>query len=234
MAISSSNGVLNGGLPRFSGLEDTKCRHGMAPICVYLIGRYSPQPAGRRAKGALVMLFGQGQRQAAARTIARTPLGATLLGTAALLFCLATENPAYAASLNQDVNSPASSPVQFINPAAPQPIVPPPKATAARPRSSGPASPAKAASPPQTTAADTAAVVNKLLAPRQSDPNVPLPQENLAEVQVENAPLSGPRVYGRDESGNGIMGAILGLRIPIPADRGASSASSTSGVKSAP
>ena len=193
-----------------------------------------PNPQDELAKGALVMSFGRWMRQVEARRVPGTPARTARLGAMALACCLALGDFAYAASLNQDVNSPAPSPTQFINPAAPQPIVPPPKAQAARPRSPGPAGPAKPASPPQTTPADTAAVVNKLLAPRQSDPNVPLPQENLAEGPVENAPLSGPRVYGRDESGNGVMGAILGLRIPIPADRGASTAPSTSGVKAAP
>jgi hypothetical protein len=194
----------------------------------------SQNPQNELAKGALVMLFGRRMRPVEASRVSRAAGRTTRLGATTLVCCLALADFAYAASLNQDVNSPAPSPAQFINPAAPQPIVPPPKAQAARPRGTSPAGPAKVASPPQTTPADTAAVVNKLLAPRQSDPNVPLPQENLAEGPVENAPLSGPRVYGRDESGNGIMGAILGLRIPIPADRGASAAPSTSGVKSTP
>jgi hypothetical protein len=185
----------------------------------------SPRQSGRKAKDASEMLFGRGIGRVTARTA-----GATVL-TAAVLFCaLATADSAYAASLKQDVNSPVPQSATFINPAAPQPIVPPAAAPAARA-----AGKAKTPAPsPQVTPADTAAVVNKMLAPRQSDPNVPLPQENLAEAPVENAPLTGPRVYGRDESGNGVMGAILGLRIPIPADRSASAASSTSSTKTSP
>ena len=172
------------------------------------------------------MLFVRAMRQAAATVTART----TVLGAAALACCLAPTSFAYAASLKQDVNSPFTESTQFTNPAAPQPIVPPAAAAAARNTGKAKAPP----SLPKTTPADTAATVNKLLAPRQSDPNVPLPQENLAEIPSQDEALRGPRLYGHDESGNGVVGAVLGLRIPIPADRGASATPSTSGAKPAP
>ena len=61
-------------------------------------------------------------------------------------------------------------------------------------------------------------IVNKALNPGASDPNVPLPRADLSdgagnEPQASNA----PRIFGRGEDGGG----VLGLRVPIPADRNA-------------
>jgi hypothetical protein len=60
--------------------------------------------------------------------------------------------------------------------------------------------------------------VGKLLAERStsSDPDVPLPQRNLVVPEPAFVPLAGPRIYGRGEEGS----VVLGLKIPIPADRG--------------
>ena len=60
--------------------------------------------------------------------------------------------------------------------------------------------------------------VGKLLAERStsSDPDVPLPQRDLTVPEPAYVPLAGPRIYGRGEEGS----VVLGLKIPIPADRG--------------
>src|SRR4051812_44752234 len=66
-----------------------------------------------------------------------------------------------------------------------------------------------------------AELVGKLLSEQSgpSDPDVPLPQRGLSRVQEPPAstPLSGPQVFGRREDGGG----VFGLKIPIPANRGA-------------
>ena len=61
-------------------------------------------------------------------------------------------------------------------------------------------------------------LVSKLLTERStsSDPDVPLPQRNLTVPEPAFVPLAGPRIYGRGEEGS----VMLGLKIPIPADRG--------------
>ena len=61
-------------------------------------------------------------------------------------------------------------------------------------------------------------IVNRSINPGASDPNVPLPRADLSdgagnEPQASNA----PRIFGRGEDGGG----VLGLRVPIPADRNA-------------
>jgi len=71
-----------------------------------------------------------------------------------------------------------------------------------------------------TDAPSGAERVGKLLAERStsSDPDVPLPQRDLVAPEQRYAPLAGPRVYGRGEEGS----VVLGLKFPIPADRGSS------------
>jgi len=61
-------------------------------------------------------------------------------------------------------------------------------------------------------------LVGKLLTERStsSDPDIPLPQRNLTAPEPAFMPLTGPRIYGRGEEGS----VVLGLKIPIPADRG--------------
>lgn len=61
-------------------------------------------------------------------------------------------------------------------------------------------------------------VVNKLLSPGPSDPNVPLPRADLAGQTAESEPSKKPQIFGRGEDGGG----VFGLRVPIPADRNAS------------
>ena len=59
-------------------------------------------------------------------------------------------------------------------------------------------------------------IVNKSINPGASDPNVPLPRADLPDVAGNEPPASNsPRIFGRGEDG----GAVLGLRVPIPADR---------------
>ena len=64
-------------------------------------------------------------------------------------------------------------------------------------------------------------IVNKAINPGASDPNVPLPRANLSDG-AGNEPQAGtgPRIFGRSEDGGG----VLGLRLPIPADRNAAGA----------
>jgi hypothetical protein len=72
-------------------------------------------------------------------------------------------------------------------------------------------------------------IVNKVLNPGASDPNVPLPRADLSDAagnEPSTASSSGPRIFGREEDG----GAVLGLRIPIPADRNASGATARYGM----
>jgi hypothetical protein len=71
-------------------------------------------------------------------------------------------------------------------------------------------------------------IVNKSINPGASDPNVPLPRADLSdgagpEPQTSS---SAPRIYGRGEEG----GAVLGLRVPIPADRNAAGATARYGA----
>jgi len=71
-------------------------------------------------------------------------------------------------------------------------------------------------------------IVNKALNPGASDPNVPLPRADLSDGSGNEPSTAGggPRVYGRGEDG----GAVLGLRVPIPADRNASGATARYGA----
>jgi hypothetical protein len=60
-------------------------------------------------------------------------------------------------------------------------------------------------------------LVNKALNPgRSSNPDVPLPHPDLAgPAAKESDTVIAPQIYGRQEQGGG----VLGLRVPIPADR---------------
>jgi hypothetical protein len=72
-------------------------------------------------------------------------------------------------------------------------------------------------------------IVNKALNPGASDPNVPLPRADLADGSGNESSTtagSSPRIYGRGEDG----GAVLGLRVPIPADRSALGATARYGA----
>ena len=67
-------------------------------------------------------------------------------------------------------------------------------------------------------------IVNKAINPGASDPNVPLPRADLPDAlpSEPSTDSSSPRIYGRREEG----GAVLGLRVAIPADRGLPGAAS--------
>ena len=116
--------------------------------------------------------------------------------------------------------SPLSPPVVSTPAAVPAPV--------ARPRA---AAPAASKTPPRSslttieTPANGAEIVGKMLAPGASDPDVPLPHPDLAE-RHDSAPesLSGPKLYGRGETGGG----IIGLRVPIPVDRNSGTAATRS------
>ena len=62
----------------------------------------------------------------------------------------------------------------------------------------------------------SADIVNKALNPGPSNPDVPLPHPGLA-TSADSQPgvIGGPQIFGRQEQGGG----VLGLRVPIPADR---------------
>jgi hypothetical protein len=79
------------------------------------------------------------------------------------------------------------------------------------------AAPSAAVKAPEPSGAE---VVGKLLREQDgpSDPDVPLPQRGLGATQSPaSTPLPGPQVFGRREDGGG----VFGLKIPIPASRGA-------------
>jgi hypothetical protein len=104
----------------------------------------------------------------------------------------------YAADLNQILKSPTPL---VVTQAAP------PKGAKAVPQASPVA--------PNATGAE---IVGKLLSNPPSDPDVPLPQGNLATRPQADGPPDHPTIFGRPEEGGG----VFGLKIPIPADRGAS------------
>lgn len=65
-------------------------------------------------------------------------------------------------------------------------------------------------------------LINRALNPGASNPDVPLPRADLPKPPSPGQPLfSGGHMYGRTEQG----GTMLGYRMPIPADRSGSSAS---------
>jgi len=64
--------------------------------------------------------------------------------------------------------------------------------------------------------------INRALNPGASNPDVPLPRADLPKPPSPGQPLfTGPHMYGRSEQG----GTMLGYRMPIPADRSGSAAS---------
>ena len=102
------------------------------------------------------------------------------------------------------------------------PIVADPPPAAAKPRDwalSPPQKrgPAKIAATPIAPQPSAAEIVGNLLAPKASDPDVPLPQPGLAVAPPAEEPPAGARIFGRSEDG----GEVLGVRIPIPASGGA-------------
>ena len=75
-------------------------------------------------------------------------------------------------------------------------------------------------------------ILNKSLNPGgSSDPDVPLPHPDLANVGPAGAARgTGAQLYGRQEEGGG----VLGLRMPIPVDRGSQTTRSSSPSPAAP
>jgi hypothetical protein len=129
---------------------------------------------------------------------------------------LTMSHASYASSFNQSLRSPEALAAENHASTAPQAIVSQPVQQQFA-QATKIVAPSPALSNSHPSAVDTANTVNKLLAPRQADPNVPLPQEDLAQSPSDDAPLTAPRLYGRNESANGVLGGVLGLRIPIPA-----------------
>ena len=65
-------------------------------------------------------------------------------------------------------------------------------------------------------------LINRALNPGASNPDVPLPRADLPKPSSPGQPLfSGGHMYGRSEQG----GTMLGYRVPIPADRSGTAAS---------
>jgi len=82
-----------------------------------------------------------------------------------------------------------------------------------------PARSAPKATPIQPTRTG-AEIVGNLLTPGPSDPDVPLPSPALKDDVGGGRSPTGPRIYGREETG----GAVFGLRFPIPVPGGAAKA----------
>src|SRR5262245_27002424 len=84
-----------------------------------------------------------------------------------------------------------------------------------------------APNPVTERAPSSADIVNKLLHPGPSDPNVPLPRADLDATSRAVEPAgNGLQLYGRGEQGGG----VLGLRLPIPVERGAPDGNTRYGV----
>jgi hypothetical protein len=66
--------------------------------------------------------------------------------------------------------------------------------------------------------------VNKALNPGPSNPDVPLPQDLANSGSGRLDASSAPQIYGRQEEGGG----VLGLKMPIPANRSAPTAGTRS------
>ncbi len=110
--------------------------------------------------------------------------------------------------------------------ADPVAAVPPAPVPAAKPKP-----PARSPAPtraiviaPAQAAPTGAEIVGKSLSQGPSDPNVPMPHPNLAEMSAESTTAGRTRLFGRTDSGDGILdirGGVFGLTVPIPADRNA-------------
>jgi hypothetical protein len=119
----------------------------------------------------------------------------------------------YAATLNQNLVSVGNLPVVVdLEGSLPVRAMTRPQLQAqAKTKAAQPA----AAIAPAPSSAD---IVNKLLSPGPSDPNVPLPRADLAGQTAESGSSKKPQIFGRGEDGGG----VFGLRVPIPAGRNAS------------
>jgi len=147
-----------------------------------------------------------------------------LLGGLAGVFAALSASLTYASTLNHDLQI-------ALNP--PQPVVLvgiPESVPDTRPRVMQTAQLNKPA--PSLGAVDQptpAELAGRSLKPGASDPDVPLPHPDLSEEFSDRTdatrPLTGPTPFGRGETGGG----VLGLRLPIPAQRAPSSQTTTSG-----
>jgi hypothetical protein len=119
----------------------------------------------------------------------------------------------YAATLNQNLFNLQDLPVVVdLDGSLPVRAVAQPQLEAqARTKAAQPA----AAIAPAPSSAD---IVNKLLSPGPSDPNVPLPRADLDGQSAQSGSSKKPQIFGRGEDGGG----VIGLRVPIPADRNTS------------
>jgi hypothetical protein len=112
----------------------------------------------------------------------------------------------YAADLNQNLKS--GTPFVVTQAAPSKPVKTAPPASPVAPNATG------------------AEIVGKLLSNPPSDPDVPLPRGDLATRPRVDGRLDHPTIFGRQEEGGG----VFGLKIPIPADRGASDRHTRSSV----
>jgi hypothetical protein len=93
--------------------------------------------------------------------------------------------------------------------------------------------PALAPGLPATTDPTGAVAVGKLIHPQPADPSIPLPDPNLADKLPVKTPSDAPqfygepRIFGATERDPGVIGAQVGVKIPIPAGPGNSNANTT-------
>lgn len=152
-------------------------------------------------------------------------LAALAVGMSAGFACAATLNQNLGI-WQEEAEAPVEmAPLMVVDPVATLPPV-------ARPRPIVPVQTRVAPSPigaaaPAPTAAE---IVGKLLAPRASDPDVPLPHPDLSEKSESGGPLTGPALYGRSEPGGG----VVGFRVPIPVDKSGSTGNTRYGSDDRP
>jgi hypothetical protein len=202
--------------------------------CKILPRKGAKSPSSRRDnRFADGILFRNAKQMPFVPTLHRVASRA-IIGAAPLLILVSTANLTYAASLNQYMNS--TSPVSAGRGALRGSLDVAGPAKRGSTKSGAPTVQGSALSAgAQPSAVETAKTVNRLLAPRMSNPDVPLPQENLAEEPSDHKPLTGPQIYGRGEQGGGgggLLGGVLGIKIPIPADHGAFDSHTRSGSAS--
>jgi len=144
-------------------------------------------------------------------------------GLAAALAVL-TAGLTYAATLNQSLHMPEGSPLGMVVDVAGD-AARPQRSAGLRIAQSGTRMPAADSSGLAETAAE---IVGRMLAPGASNPDVPLPHPDLAERSSDrtDAPAlpKGPTPYALGETGGG----VLGVRIPIPVNRGVPGPTTTS------
>lgn len=164
-----------------------------------------------------------------------------VIGIVASAWLVCSAVPTYATTFNQNLGMAADGPQlaeAMLEPGgsgpswsvlAPPVVSDPPPAAKPQPRPVRVQAPTRpAAATPAPTGAE---IVGKLLAPGVSDPNVPLPRADLAETPSGNAASGGAQLFGRADTGDGVFdlrGGVVGLRVPIPADRNAPSTNTRS------